>query len=94
MWRVEGTRRVATRLARFGLRIRERYDRAFARLAEDPLAGELPSGYEGLRSFPVTTPGGEHRIIYQIKPEGQVVLVVLVGTREEIYRLLERSGIG
>jgi len=94
VWRVEGTRRVAKRLARFGRRIRERYDRAFERLAHDPLAGELLSGYEGLRSLPVTTPGGEHRIIYQLKPEAQVVLVVLVGPREEIYRLLERSGLG
>lgn len=94
MWRVEGTKRVAKRLARFGRRIRERYDRAFERLAQDPFAGELLSGYEGLRSFPLTTPGGEHRIIYQAKPEVEVVLVVLVGSREEIYRLLGRSGLG
>lgn len=94
MWRVEGTKRVIKRLARSSRDVRERYDRAFERLAHDPLAGELLSGYEGVRSFPLTTPGGEHRIIYRLKPEAQVVLVVLVGPREEIYRLLERSGLG
>ncbi len=93
MWRVEGTWRVGKGLARFDRKTQEQYDRAFERLAHDPLAGEALSGYQGLRSYPVTTPGGEHRIIYQLKPEEQVVYVVLVGSRESIYRLLRRSGL-
>lgn len=41
MWRVEGTRRVAKRLARFGLRIRERYEglRSPRPLRRNPTSG-------------------------------------------------------
>jgi len=58
-----------------------------------PRSGKPLKGYEGLFSLPVTTPGGEHRILYQLKPEERIVYVVLVGPREEIYEILKRSGL-
>jgi len=92
-WEVRGSRRVAKLLKRFNQGIRERYGQAFGQLAARPESGKLLQGYEDLRSFPVTTPGGEHRIIYRLKPEERVVYVVLVGKRESVYELLKRSGL-
>ncbi|RJP28307.1 MAG: hypothetical protein C4536_12815 [Actinobacteria bacterium] len=93
MWEVHGSQRVAKSLARYGRELADCYDKAFAKLADRPRAGKPLKGYEGLYSLPVTTPGGEHRIIYQLKPEDKVVYVVLTGPREEIYEILRRSSL-
>lgn len=91
-WEVRGSRRVAKLLERFNRGVHERYDQAFEQLAAKPESGKLLQGYEELRSFPITTPWGEHRIIYRLKPEERVVYVILVGKRESVYELLKRSG--
>ena len=93
MWEVHGSRRVAKTLARYGRELSDCYDKAFAKLSQRPRSGKPLKGYEGLFSLPVTTPGGEHRIIYQLKPDEKVVYVVLTGPREEIYEILKRSGL-
>ena len=93
MWEVHGSQRVAKALARHGREIASRYDRAFEKLSRNPRSGKPLKGYEGLFSMPVTTPGGEHRIIYQLKPDEEIVYVVLIGSREEIYEILKRSGL-
>ncbi len=93
MWEVHGSRCVAKALERYGSVLTGCYDRAFAKLSQRPRSGKPLKGYEGLFSLPVTTPGGEHRIIYQLKPEHKVVYVVLTGPREEIYEILKRSGL-
>lgn len=93
MWEVRGSQRVAKLLARFDSKIRQRYDLAFERLAKEPKAGKLLQGHENLRSLPVTTAGGEHRVIYRLKPKERVVYVVLVGSRESIYELLKRRNL-
>jgi len=93
VWEVRGSQRVAKLLARFDKKIRQRYDVAFERLAREPQAGKLLEGHENLRSFPVTTAGGEHRVIYRLKPKERVVYVVLVGSRESIYELLKRRNL-
>lgn len=92
MWEVHGSQRVAKALARHGRELSVPYDKAFEKLASNPRAGKLLKGYEGLFSLPVTTSGGEHRIIYQLKEEDRIVYVVLIGPREEIYEILDRSG--
>lgn len=63
MWEVHGSQRVAKALARYGREIASRYDKAFEKLSRNPRSGKPLKGYEGLYSMPVTTPGGEHRII-------------------------------
>jgi mRNA-degrading endonuclease RelE of RelBE toxin-antitoxin system len=93
MWEVYGSQHVAKALGRYGRELTDCYDKAFAKLSERPRSGKSLKGYEDLFSLPITTPGGEHRIIYQLKPNEKVVYVVLTGPREEIYEILKRSGL-
>lgn len=69
-----------------------RIEASARRLQEQPDRGELLKGYEnrGLRSYRIGTPGGEYRILYQMRPRERVILVILVGPREEVYKLLEQ----
>lgn len=94
MWEVRGSQRVAKLIAGFDPEVRKAYSRAFKRLSETPNLGKSLRGHEELRSIPVTTTSGEHRIIYRLMPRECVVYVVLVGSREGIYELLERRGPG
>jgi len=91
MWQVFGSNRVAKLLKAIDKAVADKYKYAFSQLAENPEAGKLLKGYDNLRSFPLTTPGGEHRIIYQNKPEERVVYVILIGKRGNVYDLLKRS---
>lgn len=93
MWEVRGTKRVVKSLSKLNRETRLRYDQAFSRLSKEPRAGKALSGYDNLFGFPFSAPGGEHRIIYRLMTGSRVVYVVLVGSREEIYDLLKRSGI-
>ncbi len=61
------------------------------RLQSAPYSGKPLQGYHGLRSKRIGTPHGEYRLIYLPIKENQEVLVILVGTREEVYALLKRS---
>jgi len=78
---------VSTRAQRDLRRIEKVYLAAVAaalrRLPEDPLAGKLLGGdLEGLRSLRV----GMYRIVYRFDPRGQVVDVVWIRHRREVYR--------
>lgn len=90
MWEVHGTRRVVKILEKLGPDIREAVERGFAELSQDPTKGKVLRGHKGLRSLAITTPGGEYRIVYSLKPEDKVVLVILVGPREGFYERLGR----
>lgn len=93
MWEVRGSQKAAKLLARFDNSIHQRYVLVFEHLAKVPKAGKLLQGYENLRSYPVTTAGGEHLIVYQLKSAEKVVYVVLVGSRESICELLKKRGL-
>lgn len=93
MWEVRGSQRVAKQLTMLDKAVIEKYNRAFEQLSNHPKKGKLLKGYDNIRSFPVTTPGGEHRILYQIKEKEKVIYVVLIGSRKDIYKLLQRSNI-
>jgi len=41
-------------------------------------------------SLRIGTPGGEYRAIYQLIPEDEVVLIILVAPRSEVYQILGR----
>lgn len=43
--------------------------------------------------MPVTTPGGEYRIVYVPIEADRVILVVLVAPRGEVYKLLRQKRI-
>ncbi|MGB9663226.1 MAG: type II toxin-antitoxin system RelE family toxin [Moorellaceae bacterium] len=90
MWEVHGTRRVVKILEKLASNIKEAVERGFAELSQHPTKGKILRGHKSLRSLAVTTPGGEYRIVYSLKPEDKVVLVILVGPREGFYEQLGR----
>jgi len=61
------------------------------RLQTAPYSGKPLQGYRGLRSKRIGTPGGEYRLIYLPIEEKRELLIILIGTREEVYELLKRS---
>lgn len=93
MWGVRGSRRVAKQYASLDKPVKASYSRAFEQLSKNPKKGKLLKGHGNLWSFPVTSPGGEHRILYQVKEKEKVIYVVLIGSRQDVYELLKRSKI-
>ncbi len=89
MWKVYGSNKVAKQMSHFDNKTQQKYRIAYQRLAQTPRAGRPLRGYRGLWTYPITTPGGEHRIIYSLKPEDRVIYVILIGSRESIYDLLK-----
>ncbi|MBI2061705.1 MAG: type II toxin-antitoxin system RelE/ParE family toxin [Nitrospirae bacterium] len=73
--------------------IAQRVEKTALLLGENPHRGKLLKGYERerIRSLPVTTTGGEYRIIYELIPQEEAVFVLLCETREEVYKLLRRT---
>lgn len=67
-----------------------RIEQAAAHLAIAPHAGKELVGHPGVHSERVGTPSGEYRILYQLLEEKREVFVLLVGSRGEVYGLLER----
>ncbi len=62
-------------------------------LAHNPYSGKLLQGkidQEGVYSHRFGTRYGEMRILYQILESKQVLLLLIVDTREGIYKLLDR----
>jgi mRNA-degrading endonuclease RelE of RelBE toxin-antitoxin system len=62
-------------------------------LQENPFAGKPLRGYPGVRSKRSGTPEGEYRLIYVSIEDKQEVFIILVGSRNEVYGLLERKKI-
>lgn len=44
-------------------------------------------------SLRIGTPGGEYRAIYQLIPEDHAILIILVASREQVYKILGRLGL-
>ena len=61
------------------------------RLRINPYSGKPLQRYKGVRSKRIGTPRGEYRLIYLPIKENHEVLVILVGTREEVYELLKQT---
>ena len=70
-----------------------RIQEAAERLRENPYSGKQLKGYPAFWSKRIGTPGGEYRILYLLCKEEHEVFVVLIGSREEIYDILKRSGL-
>lgn len=62
------------------------------RLETQPRLGKQLEGYQDIRSYRVGTPGGEYRILYRLILDHQVVLILLIAPRDDVYELLERRG--
>lgn len=61
------------------------------RLRIKPYSGKPLQGYKNVRSKRIGTPNGEYRLIYLPIKGKQEVLIILVGTREQVYEVLKRS---
>jgi mRNA-degrading endonuclease RelE of RelBE toxin-antitoxin system len=92
LWDLLYDPRVRKRLERVRNKtVLQRVEEAARGLRERPLSGKPLRTYPGVRSLPVTTPGGEYRIIYVPIAADRVILVVLVAPREEVCKLLRRT---
>ena len=66
------------------------YNRIYE-IGEDPYKSEkLTGSFKDLRSQHSKFRGVEYRAIYYINEEGKLIIIALVGTRENIYKELAR----
>jgi len=66
------------------------YNRIYE-IAEDPYRNKkLTSPFKELRSYQCKFKGVEYRTIYYINEEGKLIIIALVGTRENLYKELAR----
>ena len=57
----------------------------------DPFkAARLLYEFKGLWSYHFNYKGTQYRIVYEIYPEAQIVLVIMIGSRERFYEALGR----
>lgn len=64
---------------------------SFCEIATSPYNSEKLSGpFRDLRSFHCKYKAVEYRVIYSINEEGQLIIIALVGTRENIYKELAK----
>jgi len=66
-------------------RIRQEIDS----LATRPKRGKYFLQHD-IYSLRIGTPGGEYRAIYQLIPEDHAILIILVASREQVYKILGR----
>jgi len=70
-------------------KVRELVDNYFSVLAENPFVGKFLAGeFKRFLSYSFIYSGTEYRIIYQILKKKLVILVIMVGSRENIYKRL------
>lgn len=66
------------------------YNRIYE-IAEDPYRNKKLTGlFKELRSYQCKFKGVEYRTIYYINEEGKLIIIALVGTRENLYKELAR----
>ncbi len=90
-WEVRLNKNVRKTLEKLGKGVNDRLKTALKKLEEKPKLGKPLSGYKGFYSYRTGTPGGEYRIIYRLEREKNLILVDLIGSREEVYEILERK---
>lgn len=94
VWELRYDPRVRKRLQRIRSKtLIRRIEEAARSLQSNPLSGKPVRNHPEVRSKRVTTSGGEYRIIYLPIKEDRAVLVILVATRQEVYKLLGRKSV-
>jgi mRNA interferase RelE/StbE len=74
---------------------RERVEDAIEDLGEEPRppnSKKLHGKHSTYRRIDVGGVGGEYRIIYEVRDDERVVVVVILAQREGVYELLKRLG--
>lgn len=91
MYKIEISSAVKKDIKNLPKNIQKKIDDAFALLSSNPQVGVGLSGeFNDYFSYHFKVSKVEYRIIYKIYESELVVLVVLVGTRENIYKQLKR----
>jgi len=91
-WELRYDPRVRKQLEKIrGTAIIRRIGEAARQLRDRPYSDKPLRGYHGVRSKRVPTSGGEYRIIYIPIKTDRVVFIVLVASREEVYKLLRQK---
>lgn len=63
----------------------------FKKIKESPLESfELGYSFKGLRSYHFNFEGTSYRIVYEVFEEDKLVVVIMIGTRENFYERLKR----
>lgn len=63
----------------------------FANIEKDPFkAISLSYEFKGLWSYHFSYKGAQYRIVYEVHSGDQIVLVIMIGTRERFYQALRR----
>ncbi len=71
--------------------ISDKVESVFTILSKNPLLGDALKGeFLGYLSYHFKYKNTEYRIIYEIKEKELIVLIILVGSRENIYKQLKR----
>jgi len=94
MYTVLATKQVAKESRRRGKKYYQQVLKIFNILASDPipqkserLSGELNFIY----SYHFNFAGGAHRLCYTIKESEKTIIVVMVGPRENFYKILKQK---
>jgi mRNA interferase RelE/StbE len=67
------------------------YNIHFQKLKDNPYQGKpLTTPFKGYSSYSFIHKGVEYRIIYRIKKKELIVLVIMIGSRENIYNMLKK----
>lgn len=76
-------------------RARRRVEDAIEDLASNPrppASKQLSGKHSIYRRIDVSGVGSEYRVIYEVRDDELVILVVIVGQREGVYEMLKRLG--
>lgn len=87
-WKLKYDSSVRKKYEKLDRHILKRLKESAERLTQSPKLGKQLSGYKNTYSYRIGTPGGEYRIIYELIPEDKAIFIFLVGSREEVYDLL------
>jgi mRNA-degrading endonuclease RelE of RelBE toxin-antitoxin system len=92
MFTVEYGSAVKKDLKKLPKNILTKIEQAFSIIASDPYkSGEkLSGGLAGFFSFHFKITKIEYRIIYEILPNNQIIFILIIGTRENMYDKLKR----
>jgi len=92
LYRIETYSRAERDLKRLDKKLQEQIlEEHYPTIEADPYqAYALSHEFKGLWSYHISYRGSEYRIVYEIYPQDKVVLVLMIGKREGVYKALRR----
>ena len=85
------TRAAEKDLKKFEKGVRDFLVKNLYEIAANPSLGKRLKGVlKKYRSFHCSFFGTEYRIVYRIETNGDLIIIVMIGTRENIYKELKR----